>query len=52
VKQHDRELAELRELPDEGYREAIEEALNAPPPTARAYRAVYGHSPRGWPPVD
>jgi hypothetical protein len=50
-KQHDRELAELRESLDEGYREAVEEALNAPPPaTVRAYRAVYGHFPRGWPP--
>jgi hypothetical protein len=31
-KKHDQELAELRESLDEGYREAIEEALNAPPP--------------------
>jgi hypothetical protein len=51
-KEHDRKLAELRESLDEGYREAIEEALNAPPPaTVRAYDSVHGHFPRGWPPV-
>jgi hypothetical protein len=50
-KEHDQKLAELRESLDEGYREAIEEALNAPSPaTVRAYEAVYGHLPRGWPP--
>jgi hypothetical protein len=51
-KEHDQNLAELRESLDEGYRQAIEEALNAPPPaTVRAYEAVYGHLPRGWPPL-
>ncbi len=51
-KAHDRELAEFRESLDEGYREAIEDALKAPPPaTVRAYFAVYGRFPRGWPPV-
>jgi hypothetical protein len=50
-KKHDRELAELRESLDAGYREAVEEALGAPPPsTVRAYQAMYGHFPRGWPP--
>jgi hypothetical protein len=50
-KEHDENLANLRESLDEGYRQAIEEALNAPPPTTvRAYEAVYGHLPRGWPP--
>jgi hypothetical protein len=50
-KRRDQELAELRESLDAGYREAVEEALNAPPPaTVRAYRAVYGHFPQGWPP--
>jgi hypothetical protein len=50
-KEHDRELAEFRESLDAGYREAVEEALNAPPPpTVRAYQAVYGQFPRGWPP--
>ena len=49
---HDRKLAELRESLDQGYREAIEEALKAPPPaTVRAYETVYGRFPRGWPPV-
>jgi hypothetical protein len=47
----DHELAELRELLDASYREAVAEALNASPPaTVRAYQAVYGHFPRGWPP--
>ena len=51
-KTHDQELAELRESLHEGYREAVEEALNAPPPaTLRAYQAVYGGFPRGWPPM-
>jgi hypothetical protein len=50
-KEHDKKLAELRESLDEGYREAIDEALKGPPPaTVRAYEAVYGHFPRGWPP--
>jgi hypothetical protein len=48
---HDRELAELRGSLDAGYREAVEEARSAPPPaTVRAFQAVYGHLPRGWPP--
>jgi hypothetical protein len=50
-KEHDQKLAELRESLDEGYREAVEEALkNAPPATVRAYEAVYNRFPRGWPP--
>ncbi len=50
-KEHEENLAKLRESLDEGYRQAIEKALNAPPPaTVRAYEAVYGHLPRGWPP--
>jgi hypothetical protein len=50
-KEYDQNLAELRESLDEGYREALEEALNAPPPaTVQAYEAVAGHFPRGWPP--
>jgi hypothetical protein len=49
--QRDRELAELRESLDAGYRQAVEEALGAPPPaTVRAYQAVFGQFPRGWPP--
>jgi hypothetical protein len=50
--EHDKSLAELRESLDAGYREAIEEALNGPPPTTvRAYEEVYGCFPEGWPPV-
>jgi hypothetical protein len=46
-----KQLAELRQSLDEGYREAIEEALDRPPPAmVQAYHAVYGHDPRGWPP--
>ena len=51
-KEHDKELAELRESLDEGRREAMEEALKLPPPpTVRAYAAVYGRWPQGWPPI-
>ena len=51
-KQHDRQLAEFRESLHEGYREAVEEALHAPPPTTViAYESIYGCFPRGWPPV-
>jgi len=51
-KERDRNLASLRETLDEGYREAIEEAVNGPPPaTVRAYEEVYGCFPRGWPPL-
>ena len=51
-KEQDKPLAEMRESLEEGYREAVEEALKGPPPsTVRAYEAVYGRLPRGWPPV-
>lgn len=50
--ERDRELAEFRESLDEGYREAVAEALkHSPPPTVRAYEAVYGRFPAGWPPT-
>jgi hypothetical protein len=50
-KTRDQELAELRESLDASYREAVAEAINAPPPsTVRAYQAVHGRFPRGWPP--
>jgi len=40
--------AELREA----NARAREEAMDRPPPaTVRAYRAVYGRDPRGWPPA-
>jgi hypothetical protein len=47
-KEHDRELAEFRESLDAAHREAIEAALDDPPPsTVRAYEAVYGRFPEG-----
>ncbi len=50
-RQKDEEIAELRESLDEGYREAVAAARQADPPaTVRAYAAVYGHFPAGWPP--
>jgi hypothetical protein len=51
-REYDRKLAELRESLDEAYCEAIAEALKRPEPaTVRAYAAVYGSWPRGWPPA-
>ena len=51
-RERDQELAELRASLDEGYREAVDEALKQPPPaTVQAYEAVYGCFPRGWPPT-
>jgi hypothetical protein len=48
----DSKLVELRESLDEACREAMQEALEAPPPaTVRAYASVFGRLPRGWPPV-
>jgi len=50
AKEQDKNLAELRETLEQGYRESIEEALKGPPPTTvRAYTAVYGCFPHGWP---
>ncbi len=50
-KEQDKNLAEMRETLEEGYRRSIEEALKGPPPTTvRAYKAIYGCFPRGWPP--
>lgn len=50
-RQRDEELAGLRESLDEGHREAVEAARDAEPPaTVRAYQAVYGRFPDGWPP--
>jgi len=51
-KEHDQSLAELRESLDAGYSEAVQEALNGPPPTTvLAYEEVYGCFPGGWPPT-
>ncbi len=50
-REHDAEVAEMRESLDEGYREAVEESQRHPPSaTVSAYQTVYGHDPRGWPP--
>ena len=50
-RQKDEEIAEMREKLDEGHREAVEAAReHEPPATVRAYQAVYGEFPKGWPP--
>ena len=50
-REHDEGVSELRESLDEGHREAVEAARDAEPPaTVRAYAAVYGGFPTGWPP--
>lgn len=47
----DEEVAKLRESLDEAHREAVAAALDAEPPAVvRAYAAVYGDFPTGWPP--
>jgi len=51
-REQDKNLAELRESLDEGYRAAVEQAADAPPPaTVLAYEAVFGCFPPGWPPA-
>jgi hypothetical protein len=46
------EMARFRAELDEANARAREDALDRPPPeTVRAYRAVYGRDPRGWPPA-
>ncbi len=46
------ELERFRGELAEGNAQARREALDRPPPTTvRAYESVYGHEPRGWPPV-
>lgn len=50
-RKRDEELAAFRETLDEGHREAVEAALQEEPPAiVRAYAAVYGEFPAGWPP--
>lgn len=50
-RQRNEELAKLRESLDEGHREAVEQAMEEPPPaTVQAYYDVYGDFPEGWPP--
>jgi hypothetical protein len=49
--QRDKEIAEMRESLDEAHRDAVEAARDEEPPaTVRAYRAVFGEFPEGWPP--
>lgn len=52
-REKDRELAEMRESLDEGYRESVAASLNEPPPLiVRSYREIYGDWPDGWPPTE
>jgi hypothetical protein len=49
--QRDAEVAELRRVLEEDYREAVRLARAGPPPdTVAAYREAYGRFPVGWPP--
>jgi hypothetical protein len=46
------EVERLRAELADGNARAREDAMDRPPPaTVRAYRAVYGRDPRGWPPA-
>lgn len=50
-REHDEELAKMREGLDEMYRESVEASKDRPPPEiVRAYQDIYGEFPRGWPP--
>ena len=44
----DQARAELEEATNKARREAMEKP---PPPTIKAYQAVYGRNPKGWPPL-
>jgi hypothetical protein len=51
-REHDRELAQMRETLDEGYRASVAAALQGPPPLiVQCYRAIFGDWPTGWPPT-
>jgi len=46
------EAAQLMADLEQDYQDAVKEAQESEPPdTVRAYRDVYGHFPRGWPPA-
>jgi hypothetical protein len=46
------ELEKSRAEWDEIDEQSRREAMDRPPPeTVRAYQEVYGHDPKGWPPV-
>ena len=50
-REKDEDIARMQASLDEGYRESVAAALEQPPPpTVRAYAAVYGDFPDGWPP--
>jgi hypothetical protein len=50
--EHQVELEKAREELAEIHEQARHEAMDRPPPPAvRAYQAVYGRDPRGWPPI-
>ena len=51
--ERERERSELREVLEEGHRDALARAKDEPPPpTVQGYRQVYGRDPVGWPPWD
>jgi hypothetical protein len=51
-RERDEEIAAMQERLDETHAEAVEQAVDKPPPpTVCAYRDVYGVFPRGWPPT-
>ena len=51
--ERERERSDLREILEQGHRDALERAKDEPPPrTVQAYRQVYGCDPVGWPPSD
>lgn len=50
-REHNEEVAEMRESLDSDYREAVEASRDEEPPAVvQAYAAVYGEFPAGWPP--
>jgi hypothetical protein len=52
AQKHRAETARLQSDIAEMNTQAREEAIDRPPPaTVTAYRQVYGHDPRGWPPA-
>ncbi|MCY3017568.1 MAG: hypothetical protein NTW87_00855 [Planctomycetota bacterium] len=51
-RRRDNELAEMQASLEKGFRADVRKALRRPPPsTVEAYRDIYGHFPRGWPPT-
>ncbi len=51
-KEHQAELEQMRAELAEIHEQARNEAMDRPPPCAvRAYQAIYGRDPKGWPPA-